>query len=297
MAGPKGGRAAPEGKLSLELISLAGAIDLHVHGAPDVWPRRLDDVSLARQAAAAGMRAILLKSHHTLTADRASLVDGLVEGVRVFGGLALNQAVGGLNPAAVEAALALGARQIWMPTLSAANHRRAMGAPGGIRILDEAGALQPAVLEILDLMAGHPAILGTGHLSVQETRALVPAAQAAGLKRILVTHPELSIIRMPLDVQRELALLGVFFERCLIAAVPPGPSVPPGPRASLEEIARAVREIGPETSVLATDFGQPENPPPVEGLRIYIQAMQRLGISQADIQRMTRDNPAWLLGL
>jgi hypothetical protein len=274
------------------VVSLEGAIDLHVHTAPDVRPRRLDDLALAREAAGVGMRAILLKSHHTLTADRATIVDGLVDGIRVFGGLALNDAVGGLNPAAVEAALALDAREIWMPTLSAANHQQAAGVlDGGISILDGAGALRPVVFEILNLIAQHDAILGTGHLSVQETQHLVPAAQAAGVKRIVITHPELSIINMPVAMQQDLAGPGVFFERCLIATVFPGSGV------SLSAIAAAVREVGPETTVLATDFGQLENPSPVEGLRDYIAGMIELGIGQADIHRMTCLNPAWLLGM
>jgi hypothetical protein len=282
----------------MEQVNLEGTIDLHVHTAPDVWPRRLDDLALAREAAAAGMQALLLKSHHTLTADRAAIVDGLVKDIRVFGGLALNDFVGGLNPAAVEAALALGARQIWMPTISAANHRRVHGIPaGGISILDDAGVLRPVVFEILDQIAGQDAILGTGHLSVQEIQHLVPAAQAAGVARILITHPELSITNMSIAVQQALAGPGVFFERCLIATVPPGPLVPPGPPVPLSAIATAVRQVGPETTVLATDFGQPENPSPVEGLQRYIAGMMELGVSRKDIERMTQINPASLLGL
>jgi hypothetical protein len=279
-------------------VNLEGTIDLHVHTAPDVWPRRLDDLALAREAAAAGMRALLLKSHHTLTADRATIVDGLVEDIRVFGGLALNDFVGGLNPAAVEAALMLGAREIWMPTISAANHRRAHGIPeGGISILDESGRLRPVLFEILKLIAQHDAILGTGHLSIQEIQHLVPAAQAAGVRRILITHPELSITNMSIAVQQALAGPGVFFERCLIVTVPPGPLVPPGPTVPLSAIAAAVQQVGPETTVLATDFGQPENPSPVEGLQRYIAGMMELGISQKDIERVTQINPARLLGL
>ena len=55
--------------------------------------------------------------------------------------------------------------------------------------------------------------------------------------------------------------------------------------------------MGPETTVLATDFGQVNNPDPVDGLRYYIAGMMDLGIGQADVDRMTRINPAWLLGL
>ncbi len=276
----------------MERISLEGAVDLHLHSAPDVRPRRLDDLTLARQAAAAGMRAVLLKSHHTLTADRAAIVDGLVDGVHVFGGLALNEAVGGLNPAAVEAALALGAREIWMPTLSAANHLWAAGTPyAGISVLDEGGALKPVVFEILALIAQADVILGTGHLSVREIQRLVPAARAASVKRIMITHPELSVVNMPIAMQLDLAGFDVFFERCLIATVFPGTMLP------LSAIAAAVQELGPETTVMATDFGQPENLAPVDGLREYIAGMMEMGVSQAAIDRMTRINPAWLLGL
>src|SRR5688500_18689373 len=104
--------------MSYDDIDLTGAIDLHLHSAPDVRPRKLDDLAVARAAAARGIRAILLKSHVTLTADRAYLVEQVVPGIRVFGGLALNHAVGGINPVAVETALRMGAAEIWMPTLS-----------------------------------------------------------------------------------------------------------------------------------------------------------------------------------
>src|SRR5438067_1280976 len=169
-------------------IDLTGTIDFHLHTAPDVRPRKLDDFEAARQAAARGMRAILLKSHVTLTADRAALAEQAVPGVRVFGGLALNAPVGGLNPAAVEIALAMGAAQIWMPTESAAAEPQPKPAPG-LSILGEAG-LKPEVLAILRLIAEHNAILGTGHLSPAEIIQLVPAARDAGVRKIVITHPE-----------------------------------------------------------------------------------------------------------
>ncbi len=123
-------------------IDLTGLIDQHIHSGPDVWPRFADDVETVRMAAEAGMRALLLKSHVTLTADRAAIAEKVVgRGIRVFGALALNTQVGGLNPAAAEAALTLGAREIWMPTQDAANHRRWEGRPGGITILDDKGRI------------------------------------------------------------------------------------------------------------------------------------------------------------
>jgi hypothetical protein len=273
-------------------ISLEGVVDLHIHAAPDIRPRLMDDIELAREAAAAGMRAVLFKSHHTLTADRATIAEKHVGGVRVFGGLVLNHAVGGLNAAAVEAALAFGAREIWMPTLDAANHRRATGVgDGGIAVQGETGALLPQVLEILRLIAEKDVVLGTGHLSVGEIQPLVKTARELGVSRILITHPELPIVNMPIAVQEELAGPNVFFERCLIVTTPGEGGLP------LSTIARAVRQIGSETTVMATDFGQAENPPPVEGMRRYIGEMLDFGFDQNEIERMTRTNPAWLLGM
>jgi hypothetical protein len=273
-------------------IDLEEVVDLHIHAAPDIRPRLMDDIELAREAATAGMRAVLFKSHHTLTADRATIAEKHVGGIRVFGGLVLNRAVGGLNPAAVEAALAFGAREIWMPTLDAANHRRAKGVGDrGIAVQGETGALLPQVLEILRLIAEQDVILGTGHLSVGEIQLLVKAARELGVNRILITHPELPIVNMPVAVQEELAGPDLFFERCLIVTMAGEGGLP------VSAIARAVRQIGPETTVMATDFGQAENPSPVEGMRRYIREMLDLGFDQHEIDCMTRANPAGLLGI
>jgi hypothetical protein len=92
---------------------LEGAVDLHVHSAPDVDRRRFDDLELARAAKDAGMGAVLIKSHQNSTVERAWLVAQCVPGIRVYGGLVLNETVGGLNVAAVRLALKLGARQFW----------------------------------------------------------------------------------------------------------------------------------------------------------------------------------------
>ena len=169
---------------------LTGLIDLHIHTAPDVAPRRLDDLQAARDARAAGMRAILIKSHVTCTADRAAIAESAIDGIRVFGGLALNEPVGGLNPAAVEAALRLGAKAIWMPTHDAAHSRQVKGGSGGIAVLDRDGELVPTVGPILELIRDANALLCTGHISLAESIALIRLARQMGLRKILVTHPE-----------------------------------------------------------------------------------------------------------
>jgi hypothetical protein len=273
------------------VIDLDGLVDLHVHSAPDVRPRYADDLQVAREAAAAGMRAILLKSHHTLTADRAAIAESTVTGLRVFGGLALNGPVGGLNPAAVEVALRLGARCIWMPTLDALNHRRYRGEPGGISVLGSGGRIRPVVLEILDLVREHDVVLATGHLSPGESMALVRAARRRRLNRIVVTHPDTAFVAMPVTMQGELASMGAVLERCYVDT-----TAKPG-AISMGLLAARIREVGFASTILTTDLGQAHNPPPVVGFREFLGRLAGEGIPVPDLRRMAGARPAALMGL
>ena len=193
---------------------LEGAIDLHLHAGPDVRERKLTYLEAAFQARDAGIKAILIKSHSTITADIASLIQPLVKDILVFGGIALNYPVGGLNPVAVETALKLGAKQIWMPTLDASNQYRYDKKRGGITILSSKGRLKREVIETLEILSGKDVILSTGHLSQKESTQLIKEAQKKGIKKILVTHPDHFYIQMPSKMQRDLAAKGVFFDRC-----------------------------------------------------------------------------------
>jgi len=277
------------------LCDLTGFIDLHVHSAPDNVPRRLDDFELAREAAAAGMKGILLKSHCTITADRATLAtahSGV--GIQLWGGLALNDPVGGFNPAAVQAALAMGAREIWMPTRNTLNENRRDGkGEHGLTIFDENRRIRDEVHTILRLIAEADVILGTGHISVEETLALVPVARAAGVKRLLITHPAAPFTDFPLDAQGELARQGCFFERCWVFTTPLLDKM--GAYVSPARLLNDIRQVGWETTVLATDFGQTQNPSSVEGIRAFAAACLDDGFSEAQVRRMAAENPAALV--
>jgi hypothetical protein len=285
---------------------LRGAIDLHTHSAPSLFDRLLDDVGLAEQARAAGMRAVLYKAHEQDTTGRAALVRRTVPGIEAFGGIVLNHVAGGLNPAAVEASLALGGRMVWMPTMSAAHHighfggshfgagmkgRTTARAVTGLSVLDEDGKLRPEVEEILGLIAGAGICLSTGHLSPAETAVLVPAARRAGVARILVTHPDLALVAMPIEEQKALADAGAIMEKDVNTLGPPWHSV------TLTHMIQSIREVGPARCVLATDYGQLHSPAPVEGLRIFVQLCLEQGITEAEIRTMVAENPARLLGL
>jgi hypothetical protein len=269
---------------------ISGFIDPHVHSAPDVVPRLFNDLEIAAQAAASGMRGILIKNHTTLTADRASIASQVIQGIRIWGGLVLNHAVGGFNPAAVATAAAYGAREIWMPTIDSANHCRFHErACKGLSIDDEGDA--DAIHEILALVARNDLILGTGHLSVPEILSLVRMARHAGVAKILITHPEAPFTNMPLSVQSELAAVGCRFERVWVFTMPTaGGAVRP------RDLIAAIREVGFESTVLATDLGQKGNPSPVEGLRAFVRACLDSGFDEKQIRRMGSDNAAeWLI--
>jgi hypothetical protein len=274
--------------MSYEEIDLTGTIDLHLHSAPDIRPRKLDDFGVAREAAARGMQAVMLKSHYTLTADRAYLVEQVVPGIMVFGGLALNHAVGGINPVAVETALRMGAAEIWMPTVSSIAQTEDLVGPG-ISIYED-GLVSEPVLDVLRLIAEHNAILGTGHLPTEEIVALVPIARDLGVRKILISHPEHPPVEMPPIVQEELRnRYQVLFERCLISTIYAGGTLP------FSAIAEVIRRVGPESTVIATDFGQASNPPPAEGFAAFIAFLREEGFDEASIARMSRQNPAELL--
>ncbi len=269
---------------------LEGAIDLHVHSAPDVDARRFDDLDLAREAQRAGMGAILIKSHQNSTVERAWLVAKVVSDIQVFGGLVLNNTVGGLNVEAVQLAIAMGAKEIWMPTRSALNHRKHHDQAGGIWILDASGDLVPEATAILQVMAQSDCILSTGHLSPPEAFVLIHRARRYGVHKILVTHPEWAPTFYSIEEQKKLAQLGhVWFERCFVSTTHLCGCVP------FHVIEQAIVETGVDTTVLSTDLGQLQTPPPAEGLGLYAAQLRSSGFSQEQIRQMMCTNPNRLL--
>jgi hypothetical protein len=272
-------------------LDLKGLYDLHIHAGPDVRVRKLTSVELVQRAKQAGMAGVLLKCHVSPTTIAAASLEEIIGGIRVFGSLSLNFEVGGLNPEAVKTAIAMGAKEIWMPTFSSEAFRASQGKPGtGIRITDERGNLLPAVEEILAEVAKAGVILGTGHLFQEEVIPLVKRGREVGVEKILITHPEVEFLRYPLDFQIELTRFGVFFERCAVRLQKPTTE------SNLEEMADRIRRVGVDRNILTTDYGQPENPYPAEGLLLFMQGLNEHGIKEKEIEVMVRKNPGQLVG-
>lgn len=283
---------------STPAVDLTGAADLHCHFGPDAHRERsVDALEAARDAAAAGHAALVLKSHDYPTAALAAVVDQVVDGVRVFGGICCDHEVGGVNPAAVETALRIGAKIVWLPTLTSRQDHlngvgEQLGIPGpGLTVVDDDGALSPETQAVLDLVAASDAVLATGHITWEEHLAVTRAFGRRG--RVLVTHAmeELAGPNLTVDQCVELADLGATIELCALTCLGTLATRP------VSEIADAARTIGFERCTLATDYGQKVNVRPAEGFQTFADELLSAGLVEDAIRRMACDNPGALLGL
>jgi hypothetical protein len=268
------------------LIDLAGAIDMHCHPFPDLFPRLADDLDIAIAARDAGMKALMLKCHHESTVSRAYLIQRVVPGIHVFGGVVLNSYVGGINPAAVEAALRLGGKEVWMPTIDAGYHAEKHGGTGGYgraagwawrrRDLGPGPRGQAQARGRGGARAGGAARRHPGHLhlSPREIVALVRAAQELGIQKVVVTHPFFKVPSLDLPTLEEIVRLGGMpeFGYCTIS--------PAWQYASPDKVVQAIKMVGASRCMLASDTGQRHNPLPSEALRIFAQTLFERGIAE-----------------
>ena len=279
--------------------NLKGIFDMHVHTAPDLIPRKYTDFELAAAGAAAGAAGIVLKAHHGSTAARAQLCNWYLRKVHpgaaltMYGGIVLNRDVGGFNPKAVKTALALGAKEVWLPTIDAKNDREKQGRPGGLTVTGAGGTLRPEVLEILELVKKSGAVLSTGHISPSEIFQVCETARNMGITRIVITHPEFWIVGLSLEEQKKLIdRYGVIMERCYKQPLPDHTW-----KDNCEDNIQAIKVLGWEHTAIATDSGQTVNEPWEEALLHVVNTLAGGGISHEAIQYMTRTVQKKLLGL
>ena len=282
-----------------QMISLNGIIDMHVHTAPDICQRTYNDLDLTAAANHAGARAIVIKGHHCSTVARAALCNAYnrtafdSNSFVMYGGLVLNYEAGGLNPQAVQTALEMGAKVIWLPTVDAENDWRKHGKSGGIRMTDDRGVPVPELRRIFTLIREYDAVLATGHISPEEIRCVTDSARNIGVQKIVITHPEYWVVDMSLESQKELVSdYHVILERCFMQPLQNGKWI-----SNAERNLDAIRKLGAESTILSTDCGNPATPPWEESMQQYLQYMADQNVSPEDLRSMTRTTPARLLGL
>lgn len=302
-------RSAPSER-ARELVR--GAYDTHIHIAPDLVERRVTDIQLARRFQEVGLAGFILKSHYQSTAARAAVVREAVPGVHVLGAIALNRAVGGLNPVAVEIAAREGARTVWFPTVSAENEQNEVLAgrfgdnvpvwvklelelrkhgmnPAPVPVVGEPDGLVPEAREVLATIARHEMVLATGHLSRDEIFTLVDGGLAAGVRDVVITHPDFPSQNLSIEDQRELAARGALIERCF--------TTPHTGKTSWERVIEGSRAVGAERTVWSSDLGQLSNPPVEDGLALMADRFIAAGFSDEEVRVMAVDNTRRVAGV
>jgi hypothetical protein len=304
---------------------LVGAVSYHDHygwerggGQSATCRKTYDPVLIAQSAADAGMQAVCLRNLYFNSAGDAYLVKKLVPGIEVVGGIFLNSDIGGINPIAVDTAMTYGtgAKFVCMATDSSARGARQAGVDEDtiyadpvryVTPFERSGKLKENMRKILDTIAKYDVLLETGSLGPQENLQMVEAARQAGVKKIVVTHPTPWFCNMSIPEMRQAIDMGAYIEFTWIfythsityMARKYGWSNPSEPTHA-ENIGTAfdqIRALGAEHCLLSTDFGTLELPLPVEGLREFIFCLLDIGMTEAEIKVMVKDNPARLLGL
>lgn len=282
-------------------VSMKGVIDMHVHTNPDLRLRAYDDFEMMEAGIRVGARAIVLKTHQGTTMDRAYLcnrhneiVHGKTNNFTMFGSITLNKVVGGINPKAVDVALKLGAKVVWLPTQSARNHmvKNNLDPAGCVDVVRD-GKVVPELNDVFGLIRDHNAVLGTAHVSPEEAFIVVEAARNAGVKNIVVTHPEWWIVDMSVEDQvRIVKDYDVILERCYAQNMGGGKY-----KSNLPSNLEIIQTVGYEHVMVDTDGGQVENPHWELALQEYMQYLVDHGIPEEQVYHMTHTIPAGLLGL
>ena len=288
----------------MDMSFVDGAVDLYVHGSPDLVPRAMDDIALARQIQAARYSAALHRHQFMPTADRARIVADLT-GFQLFGAIVLNDTAGGLNLRAVEYALRMGAVWVGLPTVDARHARGLLPAaiPGilsavtfgrVIDVVDESGGVLPVLRELLDLVRDYDSVLSLGYLSTPETLAVARAACEQRVRSIVLSNPVMRSQEMALeDVETVMGLdhriwleVSAFqFHR------------DSNPRVSSADIARLVRAIGPSRTVLSSDGGIAGTLNPPQLLAWGCAQLLSEGLHEREIDLMVRKNPRKLIAV
>ena len=282
---------------------LSGIVDMHVHTNPDLRLRRYDDFMLCDEAVKIGAKAVVLKSHLGSTAERAYLCNRYMEKVygsvntRVFGSVTMNSSIGGLNAEAVENALRLGAKVVWLPTQSARNHliRNHKPLDHVVEVVRD-GKVVSELYDIFSLVKEYDVTLSSGHMGPEEIFVIAKAAKEAGLKKFVVTHPEWWLVNLSeSDMEMLVREYDVFLELCY--AQNKGIGAGHGYLLNLERNLETIKRVGYQNVLISSDGGQVENAPWEWALLHYQKYLLSQGLSEKEVFYMNRELPSYLLGL
>jgi len=301
---------------------LRDVVDMHVYCLPCVDMRLYDEFEMARHMRGIGYKAFASKRHYCCNADVAALVNKYVSGIRCIGGIVLNWCVGGLNPHAVDHAILMGGKVVWMGnmhhgTLGNKPFRSKYGmqnrspdhytirrppkkwevAPPINAIDLSTGKVVEPVREIIELCReAEDVVLNSCHISTTECLAVAEECERQDFHKFVVDHSQRrGAIGVPLeeekkqqniDILKKLADLGAYLEFDT-------PKVEPHHR----EAANMIREIGPEHCILTSGHGAVAHVHPIEAMRWFMMSLRLAGMTGQEIDLMAKKTPAKLLEL
>lgn len=282
---------------------LQGAYDMHCHAFPDpLIDTGWDQIQVMKAATDVGMGGVVFKAHTFPTAATVPFVNQVVEEYAVtvgkepahaYGGIVLNNYVGGLNPESVEMCARLGGKVVWLPSHDSAHHNRVIGEPGGIELLDEDDKPLPELYNIFEIIAANDMILDPCHASTKERFIIVEEAKKLGVKRFMITHPNWNVTKMTLEQEVEISKLGAYIGLFAYGDIPNFNN----PNCDPLYVLECIKRVGPDRCIIASDLGTVVNVPPVEGMKLFVRILLASGVSKTDIRKMCVENPKRLLGL
>ncbi|MDF2441818.1 MAG: hypothetical protein JWR01_21 [Subtercola sp.] len=285
---------------------LEGSVDLHCHSGPSPFPRRFDHVEASYDGARIGMRAMLVKSHHHNTVmDLLAMGPWLKDApTPMYGGIALNSQVGGINPSAVAMSLKMGGRCVWGPTFSSAQHiafhESGDGFPtSGLNmpekeesIFDASGDVSADTRLVTQIVAEADALITGGHMDPVSIKALFETAKESGVRRLLVNHPDFIVNATEQDIE-DFVALGAYIEHSIGMYDPKNKDI----SWPIQRLVDWIDRVGPERTTLGSDLGQIGNPLPVDGFIYVVEQLLEHGVPEKSVRRMIAGNTAFLLGL
>ena len=289
---------------------LKQAVDLHIHIGPEIIPRKFTLPGLVDYEKEK-LKGVGVKNHFFPTVAMGKITD--YSEPFIVNSVVLNHYVGGFNADIIRASAELSTRPIivWFPTIHAGNilkkqrfeipmewinpklkkeiKPRLLKDIKGLSVFDSKGEIKEEVKNVSNIIKECKAILATGHISWQESQALIKfAIQKVGLKKVIITHPIYQKIDMPVEIQKELVELGALIEHCY--------SMYSIDKIPMDKIAKQIKEVGARNCILSSDVGQPFSKSPSESLADFIFLLRQEGITEREIREMLVDNPAKLVG-
>lgn len=282
---------------------LQGAIDLHCHSGPAAMPRILGHTQAMQEAEEAGFEVLLYKDHYYPGMNHVAVLNDVFpeKRIRLYSGVALNNALGGINPYAVDHCVALGGQIVWMPTFSAKNHIEAYAAksfpktarpmmpPTPLSGVDANGRLTDDLLKCLDLIAAGNIILAGGHLPVNEQFLMFDEAKKRGVQKMMVNHPSYLIGCSDEDI-RGLVSMGVYMEHSICMFV-----TSRAQQHTTADLLHLIDVAGAEMTILGSDLGLTQAPKPVDGYRMIVSDLIEAGASDAMIRQVVGGSARSLL--